>query len=133
MATSNSTAQRQPLTDSSVAALQSKDKVYTVADPLCTGLHVRVEKSGHKTWWLNVWTPEGAPKHQRYAWKLGEVSTFRLYKKRQATEEARQLSIRDYAELKRNESKFVDLRQQKRAAWSATVTPLSCYFNKYRQ
>ena len=123
MATNNSTSQSKPLTDSSVDALQPRYSekhqdfvVYTVADPGCTGLHVRIEKSGLKSWWLNVWTPEGAPKRQRYAWKLGEVSTFRLYKKRQATEEARQQSIRDYAEIIRAKSLITDLREAKRAA-----------------
>jgi integrase len=114
MATSNPT--RRPLTDAQVEALESRDKIYTLADPFCRGLHVRVEKSGNKTWWLNVWTPEGAPKHQRYAWRLGEVSTFKLFRKRQATEEARQQSIRDYAEIIRAKALTVDLREQKREA-----------------
>ena len=78
MATLNTT--KTPLTDAAVAALKPRDKIYTLSDPLCRGLHVRVEKSGNKSWWLNVWTPEGAPKRQRYAWRLGDVETFKLYR-----------------------------------------------------
>ncbi len=114
MATIDST--KKAFTDTYIAALQRKDKIYTVADSGCTGLHVRVEKSGSKSWWLNLWTPEGAPKRQRYAWRLGDVNTFRLYAKRQATEKARQQSIRDYAEIIRAKALYVDLREAKRAA-----------------
>jgi integrase len=114
MATYNST--KKPLTDLGVSKLDPKDKIYTVSDPGCRGLHVRVEKSGSKSWWLNVWTPESAPKRQRYAWRLGEVSTFKLYKVTPSRLEDRERSIRDYAETIRARSLTVDLRVAKRQA-----------------
>ena len=131
MAKTDSTPPSTGLTDSQVDKLQPKDKIYTLADPVCSGLHVRVEKSGSKSWWLNVWTPNDAPKRQRYSWRLGDVSTFKLYKKTPSSKPDRDRSIRDYAEVVRANALTVDLRVQKREATAKNETDKTATLQGY--
>lgn len=110
---------RPELTDSLVKSLQPKEKPYEITDPLRKGLIVRVEKSGRKTWWLHLWTPEGAPKRERYRWKIGDSSTYKLYRNTPSRKSDRARSVRDVAEDIIARAREVDLRVEKRAAIAA--------------
>ncbi len=107
------------LTDRQVNNLETRDKPYEVHDALCKGLMVRVEKSGTKSWYLTLWTPEDSQRRQRYRWKVGNVPTYKLHRKTPGTKSDRERSIRDVAEGIKARARTVDLRVAKRAAMAA--------------
>lgn len=113
MATKHTTkSHKQKLTEKRVADLSIDGTDYDATDTLCKGLHVRVRKSGNKSWWLWLYTPD---RTKRYRWKLGDVATFKVYENTPASAANRQRSVRDVAESFRAQSLAVDLRAARRA------------------
>jgi hypothetical protein len=77
------------LTDKIVADQQPKDKPYELRDKLCTGLILRIERSGSKFFWQTLWTPDSSGSRKRYRFKIGSADTYKLFStgpKKQPTE-----------------------------------------------
>ncbi len=112
----NSMHHQIELTDSFVARLKPKDKPFEVSDKLRPGLLLRVQPTGLKTYYLNLWSPDSAPRRQRYRWKIGEASTFKLYRTTPGKTVERDRSVRNVADELRAKARKVDLREERRAA-----------------
>ncbi len=104
------------LIDSFVASLPKPDKPFELFDGICRGLALRVEKSGRKFYYVYLYTPDGAPVRKRYRWKIGDSSTFKLYKNTPSKKADRDRSIRDIANELKAKARKVDLRVERRAA-----------------
>jgi integrase len=110
------------LTDRLVSELKPKEKPYEVIDEICRGLLVRVEVSGSKFYYQYLYTPDGATKRQRYRWKIGDTSTFKLYSNTPSKRDLRDRSIRDIAAELKARARVKDLRVEKRAAIAMNET-----------
>jgi integrase len=104
------------LTDNAVSKLKPGAKPYEEHDATCKGLMLRVETSGTKSWWLYLYTEDNAPVRKRYRWKIGDASTFKLYRNTPSKPADRARSIRDVAEELKAKARLVDLRAERRAA-----------------
>ena len=111
---------RTELTDSFVARLKPQDKPLEITDALRLGLVLRVQPTGLKTYYLSLWSPDGAEKRYRYRWKIGEASTFRLFRNTPQKKSDRDRSIRDVVDELKAKARNVDLRQQKHDALKAS-------------
>jgi len=110
---------KQKLTDKRVSALPVDGTNYDVTDTLCKGLHLRVRQGGAKAWCLWLYTPD---RTQRYRWRIGDASTFKVYENTPSNAANRQRSIRDVAELLKAKALEVDLRADRRAKIAKTDT-----------
>jgi len=109
-------------TDQDVLDKQPEDKPYEVHDSTCTGLLLRVETSGTKTWWMYLWTPDSSGKRQRYRHKIGQAGLdggLRLFGKTAGSAADRARDVRSIAEGLRVQSREHDLREVRQAARAA--------------
>jgi len=123
----------QSLTDKIVANLQPKDKPYELRDKLCTGLILRIEKSGNKFYWQTLWTPDSSGRRQRYRFKIGSADSYKLFSTEPKKAEDRELSVRHIARRLKVKSEKEDLRvtrkEAKAAAQADAVATLGAFMD----
>lgn len=107
------------LTDRIVADLQPEDKPKEYSDADCTGLVLRVQPSGKKTWYIVLWSPDSSGQRKRYRWKIGEFPDYRLLGKAASNAEDRKQDVRHVARRLKVQSETEDLRERRQAATAA--------------